>query len=113
MSSKTKEVVANCTCPNCGKKFILGVFDGHVRECPRKRNRKFPKYLTVRSIPHLGMPEIRTFMSMGEAGVLFDSGMMKVEIEALVLESDFTVRLLSKAEGALISALADANSDNK
>ena len=113
MSTSTKETAVNCTCPNCGTKFTLSDLEVHLGKCPRTKNSEFPKYLVVTSIPHLGRGKERKFITMGEAGQLFDSGMMQVEIRRYVLEAGFSVRLISEAELALISQIADAYSDSK
>ena len=53
------------------------------------------------------------FLPLQQAGVVYDSGMIKVEIIGKVLEKDFKVRPITKEEENRISEIADAYSDSK
>lgn len=66
----------------------------------------WPKYL-------MRIDDQYKFMRIGEAGVWFDSGWHKVDIERFVLNEDLSVRLITDKEKRKISDLADAHSESK
>lgn len=84
-----------------------------MRTCPRKENREFPKYLVTTSVPGSGQRANQNYVTIGEAGRIFDSGFMKVDIGKEVLEPDFSLRPITSEEEALISSLADDHSASK
>lgn len=112
--SEIKAPKFRCACPNCQQRFIspLAEFDAHVRTCKRIKSFEFPKYLMKVSDPRIGH-ENKRFVSMSEAGALFESGAFAVEIRSKVLEEEFSVRPVTEAEKDQISEIADKISASK
>jgi hypothetical protein len=67
---------------------------------------RFPLYL-------MKINEEQKFLSMQQAGVIYDSGWDKVEIVGLVLEANFSVRPITAEERNQIREIADKYSSSK
>jgi hypothetical protein len=108
-----EKTATRCTCPNCNQKFNLLSPEDHLPTCPRYANYQFPKYMMVTGTRGEGRSRKREFLTISEAGQLFDCGSMQVEIGRHVLEEDFSVRPVSNSEKNLISQIADKYSESK
>jgi hypothetical protein len=70
------------------------------------QSREFPRYL-------LSIEGQKKFVTMQEAGVLYDSGHLRVECLDLVLGADFSVRGITHEEISEMCRIADAHSASK
>ncbi len=68
--------------------------------------RQFPLFL-------LKIDGKQKFLTMREAGIMFDSNFSNVENMRLVLEEDFSVRDITKEETSQMSEIADEHSASK
>lgn len=66
----------------------------------------FPKYEMI-------INGKKKYLSLQDAGIVYDNGFVQVEIGDNVLESDFTVRNITKKEEREIANIADEYSANK
>lgn len=66
----------------------------------------FPRFL-------MRIGEEMKFLPMHEAGVMFDSGWVRVEIGGIVLNADYSARIITLDERDEISRIADEHSANK
>lgn len=73
----------------------------------------FPRYL-MKSRPDSQAPWTYEFLPLPQAGALFDSGWVQVEIGRLVLMDDtLSVREMTGADECAISDAADRHSESK
>ena len=83
--------------------------DDRLAEGPRpiqQTDIEFPQFLMV-------VDEAMEFMTLQRAGVIFDSGWQRVEIQGLVLESGMKVRRITREEVCRIREIADEYSASK
>ena len=77
-----------------------------ISRCAAGSMQEFPQYL-------MKVDGQRKFLPLYEAGIAWDSGMVKVECGRYVLERDLSVRLMTDEDRACISDAADEYSASK
>lgn len=74
----------------------------------------YPKFLVRTFIPGKESEyDQKRYVNLRRARILWDSGMVQVEIGDWVLEEDHTLRPITPEENAMIQEIADDHSESK